>query len=179
MGKQMTHLMVFGLAVVILVGALKFFNWLPGALQKGALRRYASIEEVRSVLKDRKIHVPAYFPQSFKWPPSTILAQNKPFSAVVMEFDRLTSGEVGLIILQADSKDFLGQSKIRVSDIQRRSSCTLKGRDAVVESGLCGRDEVCSKITFNEAGSWIGILMQAPEYEAIILAESMIPEGAE
>lgn len=179
MREHMTHLMVFGLAVVILVGALKFFNWLPGALQEGALRRYASIEEVRSVLKDRKIHVPAYFPQSFKWPPSSILAQKKPFSAVVMEFDRLTSDEVGLIILQADSEDFLGQSKIRVLDAQRRSSCTLKGRDAVVESGLCGTGEVCSKITFKERESWIGILMRAPEHEVIILAESMIREDAE
>jgi len=179
MREHMTHLMVFGLAVVILLGVLKFFNWLPGALQEGALRRYASIEEVRSIQKDRKIHVPAYFPQSFKWPPSTILAQNRPFSAVVMEFDRLSSGEVGLIILQAESEDFLGQHKIRVLDIQSRSSCTLKGRDAMVESGLCGRDEVCSKITFKEDGSWIGILMEAPEYEAIILAESMVREDGE
>ncbi|MDX1763922.1 MAG: hypothetical protein R3231_06345 [bacterium] len=179
MREHLTRWMVFGLAVVILLGALKFFNWLPGALQEGALRRYASIEEVRSVMKDRKIHVPAYFPESFKWPPSTILAQKKPFSAVVMEFDRLTSGEVGLIILQADSKDFLEQSTTRVSHVQARSSCTLKGRDAVVESGRCGRKEPCSRITFKEDGFWIGILMRAPEYEAIILAESMVPEEPE
>jgi hypothetical protein len=177
--KNLLHLLVFALAIIILIGVLRFFNWLPGALQEGAMRRYASVDEVRSVLRIKDVYVPAYFPQNFRWPPSEVLAQSRPFDAVVMAFDRAETGDAGLIIMQSASKHFVFKGKINLSHVQKTSSCTIKGRDAVLESGFCPNNEPCSRIAFQEKAVWIEILMKSPEHELIIVAESMLTGGPE
>jgi hypothetical protein len=69
----------------------KIANYLPMALQKDTMRKYKSIKEVKSKLNIRDVYIPSYFPQIL-WPPSTILAQDKPFVAIILEVNRTEKG---------------------------------------------------------------------------------------
>ena len=73
------------------------------------MRRYGDFEEMRTTLGIRQVFVPSYFPEDFRWPPTGILAQGKPYPAVIMEFERSGEGktrEVGMMIYQAARDDF-------------------------------------------------------------------------
>ena len=65
MTKNLRNFFVFVLTIALLVAVLKVLNWLPTAVEEGLMRKYSSIEDVRSKLKIREILVPSYFPQSF------------------------------------------------------------------------------------------------------------------
>ncbi len=72
-------------AVVVILLAL--LNWLPSMISEDFVRRYDSIEEAtRSLGFQNKALVPKYFPEGILWPPSMILAQKKPYKAVLIEF---------------------------------------------------------------------------------------------
>jgi len=111
MNKKFLNFFYFVLTVAILIAALKIFNYLPMMIQKDTMRRYHSIEDVKSNLNIREILIPYYFPQSLVWPPSEIFAQKKPFTAVVMEFNNSSKAEVALVISHAYSKNFKADEK--------------------------------------------------------------------
>jgi hypothetical protein len=71
--KRVLGFFYFAITIAILIGVLKVSNWLPTVFQEGIIRKYGSIEEVKSKLRLRDIYIPSYFPQKFKWPPSRIL----------------------------------------------------------------------------------------------------------
>ena len=106
MNKKFRSLCYLLMTVVILVLCLKFLNYLPMAVQTDTIRRYQSIEEVRSKLNIRDIYIPSYFPQGLVWPPSEILAQEKPFAAVIMEFNSAEKEDIVLIISQSASENY-------------------------------------------------------------------------
>ena len=159
--------------MVILV--LKVANWLPTAIQKDTMRRYQNIEDVKSKLGIKDIFVPSYFPQNFAWPPSEILAQNKPFAAVIMEIKHDRRGDVALIISQAESADFRPDEKIKIVQVRERVSYALKGRQVVLESGVCKNDEPCSRLAWDEGSYRIHITARSLPPELVKIAESMIP----
>lgn len=174
MGKKVVGFLYFAVTVVILVVVLKVTNWLPSALQEGAMREYGSIEEVRARLQVRDIIVPSYFPQSFKWPPSRILAQSRPFFAIIMEFRHQGTGEVALIIHQTSGADFTADKKITIGQIKERVTYPLKGRAALLEVGACKGDSPCSRISWNEGNYRVKLAMRSAPFDLIKIAESMI-----
>ena len=174
MQKKVFGFLYFAVTIVVLIGVLKVTNWLPTVFQEGIIRKYSSIEEVKSRLRLRDIHVPSYFPQKFKWPPSRILAQSKPFIAVAMEFRNMETGETALIISQAADKDFASDKKIVISQIKERVDYSLSGRPSVLEVGVCRNDVPCSRISWQEGSNWIRVEMKSPPLELIRIAESMI-----
>ena len=88
MKRTLGGMFVFGMMVAILVGALQLFNWVPSALQDGALQQYASVDEVRAHLRIGTVYQPAYYPRSVQWPPVLVAAQTRPYKAVITEFAR-------------------------------------------------------------------------------------------
>jgi len=172
--KRVFGFLYFAVTIAILIGVLKVTNWLPTVLQEGIIRTYSSIEEVKSRLKVRDIYIPSYFPQKFKWPPSRILAQSKPFVAVVMEFRNVETGETDLIISQAASRDFAPDKKIVISQIKERVNYPLNGRPSILEVGVCKNDVPCSRISWDEGSNEIRVEMKSPPFELIKIAESMI-----
>jgi hypothetical protein len=167
------------LAVGILILLLKVLNWVPLALDRDIIRRYESIEEVQGKLKLEKIYIPSYFPQSLKWPPSEILAQGKPFPAVLMEFRDIEKGEPSLIITQAGSPDFDPVSTIEMREIKETVDYRLKGREAIIEVGSCHRGDTCSQIYWDEGSYRVTVLLKAPPMELIKIAESMLGKQVE
>lgn len=174
MNKKFLSFFYFALTVVILIAALKIAGYIPTALQKDTMRRYHSIEDVKSNLNIREILVPYYFPQRFVWPPSEIFAQNKPFTAVVMEFRHARSGDIALIISQADSKNFKADEKIKMLQIKEKISYPLKGRTVVLEAGMCKNEEPCSRIAWDEGKYRIIVTAKTNPPELLKIAESMI-----
>ncbi len=174
MRKKLISFISFAVTIAVLIVVLKIINWLPIMVEKGIMRKYSSVEEVRLKLDIRDIYVPSYFPQRFTWPPSEILAQSKPFIAIVMEFRDIEKGDIALIISQAASPDFVPQKKIKILQIREKVNYNLKGRDAILEVGECKNDEPCSQILWDEGKYRMYIVMKSTPFDLIKIADSMI-----
>ncbi len=174
MNKKLTGFLTFALMIVLLIAALKVMNWLPLAMQKETIRQYASVEEVRAALGMKEIYVPSYFPQQIIWPPATILAQGRPFSAIVMEFTRADKRNIALVISQSEGGALNVENPIKITNVTEKARYAIKGRDAALTVGTCGNDEPCSGITWNEGKYTMTVLMKSAPFELTKIAESMI-----
>lgn len=159
----------------VVVTLLATANWLPSLKQRGFARQYGSIEEAKGSLGLKHILVPAYFPEGISWPPSLILAQNKPYKAVVMEFKRAETMETALIVIQSDLRGSDTQlQRIRLSELKEESQYRLKGQSALLQVGTCDNGTPCSRIAWQDSGLHCTVLLMAPPFELIKIAESMI-----
>ena len=174
MAKNLRNFFVFVLTIALLIAVLKVINWLPAAVEEGLMKKYGSIEDVRSKLKMREILVPSYFPQSFSWPPSVILAQTKPFQAIIMEFKHIENGDTAIIISQVASQDSIADNKLRMTQVRERVPYPLKGRKAALIVGTCKNDEQCSQISWDEGKYKMSIIMKSTPFDLIKIAESMV-----
>jgi hypothetical protein len=174
MNKKLTGFLTFALMIGLLIAALKVMNWLPLAMQKETIRRYTSVEEVRAALGMKEIYVPSYFPQQITWPPATILAQGRPFSAIVMEFTRADKRNIALVISQSEGGALNVENPIKITTVTEKVRYAIKGRDASLTVGTCGNDEPCSGITWNEGKYTMTVLMLSAPFELTKIVESMI-----
>jgi hypothetical protein len=169
--------LAFAAGLAILVIALKALNWIPLIAQKDLMRRYGDFEEMRTSLGIREIFVPSYFPEEFRWPPSGILAQRKPYPAVIMEFEWGGEGtirEVGMMIYQAARDDFSPGGPLKISRIREQATYPLKGRSAILEVGSGVKGEPCSRISWREKDMRITVLARLTPFELMKVAESML-----
>ena len=169
--------LAFATGLAILVIALKALNWIPLIAQKDLMRRYGDFEEMRMSLGIREVFVPSYFPEDFRWPPSGILAQGKPYPAVIMEFERSGEGktrEVGMMIYQAARDDFSPGGPLIISRIREQATYPLKGRSAILEVGSGVKGEPCSRISWREKDVRITVLALLTPFELMKVAESML-----
>jgi hypothetical protein len=145
--------LAFAAGLAVLVIALKVLNGFPLIAQKDLMRRYGDFEEMRTALGIRQVFVPSYFPEDFRWPPTEILAQGKPYPAVIMEFERSGEGkarEVGMMIYQAAEDGFSPGRPLVLSRIRERATYPLRGRSAILEVGSGAKGEPCSRISWRE-----------------------------
>ena len=174
MSKKRTGLFPFILAVMIIIVVLKVLNWVPSVLEKGGLRQYAGVDEARAALNMKDILVPSYFPQQIVWPPSAVLAQTKPYPAIVMKFTRANKRDTALVVSQSQGAAINNENPIDIVTIRETVRYALKGRDAVLTVGMCRHEEPCSGITWKEDASTITVQMKSGPFELIRIAESMI-----
>jgi hypothetical protein len=174
MKKNLWGIFAFASAIAVLVVAMKIVNWVPSVAQPDLLKKYRDLDEVKTSLNLRDIIIPSYFPQNLKWPPSSILAQGKPFPAVVMEFERDVTKDTVLVISQSLSENFQADGKIRVVQLKERVNYSLKGRNTVLEVGFGKKGEMCSRIFWKEGKYWIHVMSKSPPFELLKVAESMI-----
>lgn len=175
MARRLPNYLLFAAAIAILLGALKLAGWLPLLAQKDLLRAYKSVEDVRSELSFRQIYVPSYFPQNLSWPPSAVLAQAKPFPALIMEFGQAEGKSAGLVISQSLSETFRTDGKIRITRLKEMVRYPLKGRDSLLEVGTCGNEDPCSRVSWKEGTTYISVMARSSPLELIRVAESMLP----
>jgi hypothetical protein len=169
--------LAFAAGLAILVIALKALNGLPLIAQKDLMRRYGDFEEMRTSLGIRDVLVPSYFPEDFRWPPTGILAQGKPYPAVIMEFERSKEGKdrgVGMMIYQSVEDSFTPGGPMAISRVRERATYPLKGRSAILDVGFCGTDEPCSRISWREKNVRITVLALLTPFEVMKVAESML-----
>ena len=176
MRERISGFIIFTVAVFALLASLKVLNWVPGILQDGLPSAYSSIEEVKSKLHVRDVYVPSYYPQGLRWPPSRITAQSKPYVMVLLAFTRQADNNVSLVISQTTLHQPVPKAAIEIIHTNERVHYPLKGRDALLEVGLCGNDERCSRISWNESPYRIDVIMLSPPAELVKIAESMVSE---
>lgn len=174
MQKKMWGLLAFAAAVAVLAVGLKFVNWMPSVAQPELLKKYKDLDEVKMVLNIRDVIIPSYFPQNLRWPPSSILAQGKPYPAVVMEFEQIGTKDTVLVISQSLSDRFRADDKIRIAQLKEKVTYSLKGRNSVLEIGFCGKGEACSKISWKEGKYHVDVLSKSTPIELLKVAESML-----
>lgn len=169
--------LAFAAGLAILVVALMTLNWFPLIAQKDLMRRYGDFEEMRTALGIRQVFVPSYFPEDFRWPPTGILAQGKPYPAVIMEFEKSgedKAREVGMMIYQAAEDGFSPGGTLVVSRIRERATYSLRGRPAILEVGSGVKGEPCSRISWREKEVRITVLARLTPFELMKVAESML-----
>ncbi len=176
MKKKLLGFFYFALTLAILVGILKATNWLPSALQEGLMKKYSSIDEMRTKLHVKDVFVPSYFPESYRWPPTTILAQSSPFVAIVMEFRNVQTGDIALVISQTAGKIFTPDKKISIVQVKEKVDYPLKGRAALLEVGKCIDDVPCCRISWNEEGYRVTVEMKSAPFDLLKIAGSMLPQ---
>ncbi len=169
--------LAFAAGLAILIFALKALNWFPLAAQKDLMRRYGDFEEMRTTLGIRQVFVPSYFPEDLRWPPTGIVAQGKPYPAVIMEFGRSgggKAGEIGMMIYQATEDGFSPGGPLVISRIREQATYPLKGRSAVLEVGSGANGEPCSRISWREKEMRITVVARLTPFELMKVAESML-----
>lgn len=174
MKKKILGFLYFVIMIITIILVLKIINWIPVALQKGLIRKYSTLDDVKSKLSIKEVYIPSYFTENFSWPPSEILAQSKPFQAVAMEFRHARNKEVALVITQASVEWFNPDRKITISQIKERVDYNLKGRNAVLEIGFCKKNEPCSRMSWKEGNYYVNVLMKAEPIDLIKISESII-----
>ncbi|MBF8257921.1 MAG: hypothetical protein HW377_295 [Actinobacteria bacterium] len=172
--KKLWGIFAFASAVAVLIVAMKIVNWVPSLAQPDLLKKYRNLDEVKTGLNMRDIIIPSYFPQNLKWPPSTILAQGKPFQAVVMEFEQDVTKDTSLVISQSLSENFRADGKIRLVQLKEKVNYSLKGRNVVLEVGFGSKGEMCSRVFWKEGKYWVHVMSKSPPMELLKVAESMI-----
>ena len=176
MRERMRGLIIFIVAVTILVVTLKVLNWAPDILQEGLPRTYDTIDAVKSRLKIRTIYIPSYYPQGLHWPPARITAQSKPYMMILMEFTGEEDNNVSLVISQTALPHAAPKASIELIQDNERVRFPFKGRDALLEVGLCANNVQCSRISWNESPYRIEVVMLSPPTEIVKIAESMVSE---
>ncbi len=174
MRPKSSRLVSFGIGVAILVGATVAVNRVPVTVQGDLLREYDSIDAASTGLPSLPIYAPSYFPQDLRWPPSRVLAQGRPFPAVLMEFEGRTSGRPVLVIAQSAGGAFPPGDKLRLARVKEKTAYRLKGRDARLEVGACGDGATCSRIEWTEGAYRIDVTGRSAPLDLIRVAESMI-----
>jgi len=177
MRRKAFGFLAFAAGLAILVIALKVLNGLPLIAQKDLMRRYGDFDEMRTTLGIGQVYVPSYFPEDFRWPPTGILAQGKPYHAVIMEFERRGEGkvrEVGMVIYQAALDDFAPGGPLAISRIREKATYPLRGRPAILEVGSGPNGEPCSRISWREKDVRITVLARLTPFELMKVAESML-----
>lgn len=174
MARRSLRLVAFLIGVAGLVAALKVAHWIPAAAQRDLLRRYGTVEEVRAAMSPAEVYVPSYIPQELGWPPSAIVAQRRPFPAVVMEFENAGRRETALVISQAPPGRELPGVKIPLARVDESVRYSLKGRDAVLWVGASPRGEQISRLAWTESAVRIDLVAKTAPVELIKVAESML-----
>jgi len=164
----------FLVTIMVVLLVLKLLNWLPSALQKEDIRKYGSVDDVRTALKIPRIYIPAYFPEYIKWPPAEIFAQRRPFPLVMMHFTHRDSMSFALSFFQVDSRAaFEPTYKSDVLYVRKESQVSIKGRSGNLVIAVCSGRERCNRITWEE-GIYRNTLIADDTPEQLIrMAESI------
>lgn len=174
---QLKKFLVFGVMVAILVVVLDLLNWLPVAVLRGGVKKYKTIEDVKSDLNISRVYLPSYFPQYLVWPPSEIYARRRPARMVLMHFTNYEKKEVVLSIRQAEAGDPDPlKSRIEPVKLRRREPIIIKGRKGMVSLGLCRGGEPCNSVAWQEDGYVLEIVAKDSVNELRKIAESMVSE---
>lgn len=174
MKKSLPGYLFFAVAIIALIVLLRFLNWLPLSVDKGIARKYSSLEEVRTELNIKEIYAPSYFPENLAWPPYEIIAQTEPFISVTMKFRRTDRTSGFLVICQSEAAAPPADALPRMSQIRESVTYPLKGRQALLEVGVCRDNEPCSRMTWLEGVYRIAVAVESPPFELIRISESML-----
>jgi hypothetical protein len=172
--KQFHRGFSFTVTILIVLLVLKLLNWLPSALQDEGIKKYSSVDDVRTALKIPKVYIPAYFPEYITWPPAEIFAQRRPFPLVMMHFTHRDSKSFALSLFQVDSRAaFEPKYKSDVLYVRKESPITIKGRAGTLVLAVCSGRERCNRVSWEEGIFRITLIADDTPEQIVRMAESM------
>lgn len=166
----------FILSVLFLLGFLMLLNVLPLYFNRGILREYANINELKESLQIQKIFLPAYLPEDIKWPPSKIFGQSVPHFEIILEFKSNKSNDAILYLNISEKHDFKYSDKFKIHNNSKTFHSLIKNRHAIIKVGFCNENINCSEIIIK--GNRYLITLKGKMQLPILLriAESIQPE---
>jgi len=168
--RTFTFLVMAGILAI----ALHALNWVPELFRPGLAKAYPDVETAGRVLGIKNVPVPSYFPENISWPPSTVVAQNYPYPAILLQFNsEETSEQIMVITRTTGGKRPL--LKTSVEDIVEQSRADLNGQEATLVTGTCEEDRPCSLITWQAEGQQTSVLLYERPFELIRIAQSIHP----
>jgi hypothetical protein len=141
----------FILSVLFLLGFLILLNILPLYFNRGLLREYANINELKDSLKIQKILLPAYLPEDIKWPPSRIFGQTTPHFEIILEFESNKSYDTILYLNLSEKHDFKYSDKFNIHNNSKTFHTIIKNRPATIKAGFCNENIHCSEIIIRDS----------------------------
>jgi len=178
--KTLGGLLVFVIMITVLLGLLQVLNWIPAAVQEGAFRKYASIEEVRAHLKITPVYTPIYYPSSVQWPPALIAAQTRPYTAVLTEFMKSDDRNDTILIITQTARSHPPLAlRLSLTEVRETVQYPFKGRIAVLEVEVCRKEEQCSRMVWDEGEFRLSLVMRSSPVELVRIAESIVAQHSE
>lgn len=175
--KRFLAIFSFVVTIILLIVILKVMSWIPLAVQQGTLRSYHSIEEVESKLHFSNIYVPSFFPQNFSWPPTEIVAQEKPFPMIIMQFRDRDTQKIGLVIQQVYiHATYRPEADLKITKIQRESAVFIKDWKARLVIGLCGEGRPCNQVSWQSGTCRVTVRTTAPPRDLIRISRSIVAD---
>lgn len=178
MARNLRGFIVFAIMVTVVLGALRLLSWIPEAVQGGTLRRFESIEEAKGHLK-LSLYLPAFYPDSIRWPPLLISGQTIPYPAVLTEFSAKDRDGVLLVITQTAKQHQPLRERIRLASLREQVRYPFKGRTALLEVGACEDGKPCSRFSWEEGPFAISLTTKSAPMELVKMAESIIPRDGQ
>jgi hypothetical protein len=172
--KKIFSFVSFAFTVIILVLVLKLVNWLPLSFEKGEMRKYKTVDDIRTELRLSQIYTPTYFPENIKWPPSEIFAQRRPFVMIMMHFTHSDTRNLALSIYQVDADAHFDPSKDReILYVKKEIPVLIKNTEGSLVMAVCRPKDICNRLSW-EAGPYRVTLISDYKPERLIkIAESM------
>lgn len=160
--------------LIVVIVVLKVLNWLPANIQKDYIREFSSYEEVRRDLKIKNIIRPKYFPENILWPPEHIIAQKRPYVTIISEFRDKITNKIALVVIQTEGKNYYKRKDMNLVEIKEKAKYTINNTSGNLEVGLCSDSSPCSRLTLQVDKYKIMVILKAPPFELLKIAESMI-----
>lgn len=169
----LASLLRYAMLFLLLVAALMTLNWIPQVADKGGMREYPDIQQLKHTPGFERVLEPSYFHESVIWPPSMVMGMSRPFMASVFIFEG-TAGEGTLVISQSTSGRFAPDGAVDFAVLRQSIEVDLSGRAATLETGLCPGGGACSRVSWQDEGVYVTAFMRGPSVPLLRIARSMI-----
>ena len=170
-------LATLGLVMGATAGLLRGLDSLPGYLlgEPRGVKRYRTLEEVERKLGERVL-LPAYFPDTLRWPPAAIGLASGPPPSLTLTFTGREGGEKRLILSQALGGG--GAASLRLLPpglVLQTTAVSLGGIEAEL-SRIRGEDgAIWHNLTWRGEGRQVALRFRGPVEELLKMARSMRP----
>jgi len=167
-------------AVAGVSAALLFLDSVPALLLGGArgVRVQPTVDAAERVLGGRLL-VPAYFPESYRWPPRLVRTTAAPIRAAALTFASRDGRRPDLLLVQSLDGDVPLPAKFLPAGPQtHRVAVDLDGTPATLTDVLLPPDGTFFDLSFVAAGRRVVFRFQGAPEEVLQMARSLLRGGA-
>ncbi len=170
----LTLLWVMGAAAGLLGGLDAVPGWMEG--EPRGVRRARTLEDAERRLRAR-ITLPAYFPDSLRWPPSSVRLVTEPPPSVALTFEA-RGGGVALVFAQTlGGEGPVSPLLLAEAAVLQRGSVTLGDREANLLRVIGDDGEVWNELEWTQGGSRFAMRGKGSLEELIRMARSARKEA--
>lgn len=171
-------LVALGLVMGGAAGALAALDAAPGWLsgEPRGVRRLQSVDEAERRLKAR-LYLPAYFPDRYRWPPSSVrLLLGEPAS-VALGFEARQGGLALELGQTVSGEGTISPLVLRPAEVLQRSAVRLGGGEGTLARVVGEDGAVWDEVAWTQGGRTLVLRGKAGVEELLRMAHSVHKEG--